>query len=145
MKDRIIEFLKTENKSSAQLADEIGVQPSSISHILSGRNNPSLDFVMKMLGKYPSISTDWLLFGKGEMYRDAQLNDLFDSGATHDNKAEQLLKDNREAVNFHIKDHSVPDSGPLKEKKTGSGADKTTRIVCFFNDDTFKEYFPGDE
>lgn len=52
MKERILEFLKTENKSSAKLAEEIGVQPSSISHILSGRNNPSLDFVLKMLEKY---------------------------------------------------------------------------------------------
>ena len=53
MKERLLEFLKAENKSSAQLAEEIGVQPSGISHILSGRNNPSLDFVLKMLEKYP--------------------------------------------------------------------------------------------
>ena len=65
MKERILEFLKAENKSSAQLADEIGVQPSGISHILSGRNNPSLDFVIKMLDKYRFLSTEWLLFGKG--------------------------------------------------------------------------------
>ena len=52
MKERIIEFLKAENKSSAQFAEEIGVQPSGISHILSGRNKPSLDFVIKMLEKY---------------------------------------------------------------------------------------------
>ena len=52
MKERILEFLRAENKSSAQFAEEIGVQASGISHILSGRNNPSLDFVMKMLEKY---------------------------------------------------------------------------------------------
>ncbi|MDP4223940.1 MAG: helix-turn-helix transcriptional regulator, partial [Bacteroidota bacterium] len=46
----------------------IGVQPSGISHILSGRNKPSLDFVLKMLERYPFISTEWLLFGKGSMY-----------------------------------------------------------------------------
>ncbi|NLA48821.1 MAG: helix-turn-helix transcriptional regulator, partial [Bacteroidales bacterium] len=42
MKERILEFLKSENKTSAQFAEEIGVQPSGISHILSGRNKPSL-------------------------------------------------------------------------------------------------------
>ena len=63
MKERLLEFLKNENKSSAQLADEIGVQASGISHILSGRNNPSLDFVLKMLEKYSFLSTEWLLFG----------------------------------------------------------------------------------
>ena len=53
MKDRIQAFLQSENKSYAQFAEEIGVQPSGISHILSGRNNPSLDFVIKMLHRYP--------------------------------------------------------------------------------------------
>ena len=57
MKDRIIKFLTAENKSSAQFAEEIGVQPSGVSHILSGRNNPSLDFVMKMITRYSFIST----------------------------------------------------------------------------------------
>jgi transcriptional regulator with XRE-family HTH domain len=60
MKERLLEFLKAENKSSAQFAEDIGVQPSGISHILSGRNNPSLDFVLKMLEKYQFLSTDWL-------------------------------------------------------------------------------------
>jgi DNA-binding XRE family transcriptional regulator len=53
MKDRIQAFLQSENKSYAQFAEEIGVQPSGISHILSGRNNPSLDFVIIMLHGYP--------------------------------------------------------------------------------------------
>ena len=82
MKERLLEFLRTENKSSAQLAEEIGVQPSGISHILSGRNNPSLDFVLKMLEKYPYLSTDWLLFGKGTMYKDKQMQSLFDDADT---------------------------------------------------------------
>src|SRR5512133_3247698 len=79
MKDRILEFLRAENKSSALFAEEIGVQPSGISHILSGRNNPSLDFILKMLGRYKFLSTDWLLFGKGTMYKDGgSMQSLFD-------------------------------------------------------------------
>ena len=69
MKERILKFLQAENLSSSQFAELIGVQPSSISHIVSGRNNPSLDFILKMLAKYPEIEPDWLLFGSGEMYR----------------------------------------------------------------------------
>ena len=86
MKERLLEFLRTENKSSAQLAEEIGVQPSGISHILSGRNNPSLDFVLKMLEKYQYLSTDWLLFGKGTMYKDKQMQSLFDDADIVDRK-----------------------------------------------------------
>lgn len=68
MRERIISFLETINIGSSQFAEEIGVQPSGISHILSGRNNPSLDFVLKVLKRYPDLSTEWLLFGKGAMY-----------------------------------------------------------------------------
>ena len=68
MRERIISFLEKINIGSSQFAEEIGVQPSGISHILSGRNNPSLDFVLKVLKRYPDLSTEWLLFGKGTMY-----------------------------------------------------------------------------
>ncbi|MEQ8192821.1 MAG: helix-turn-helix transcriptional regulator, partial [Candidatus Eremiobacterota bacterium] len=68
MRERILEFLNNQNKTSSQFAEEIGVEPSGISHIISGRNKPSLDFVLKMLGRYPFISSDWLLFGRGNMF-----------------------------------------------------------------------------
>jgi len=89
MKERILEFLKQENKSSAQFAEEIGVQASGISHILSGRNNPSLDFVLKMLEKYKFLSTDWLLFGKGSMYKEPRMQSLFDDIPVTQNSYEE--------------------------------------------------------
>lgn len=76
MTDRISLLIKAKNLSAAQFADEIGVQRSSISHLMSGRNKPSLDLIQKTLQRFPEVSTEWLLFGKGEMVR--ELN-LFDS------------------------------------------------------------------
>ncbi len=67
MNNRISLVLKTKNMSSAQLADELGVQRSGISHILNGRNKPSLDFILRIIKKYPDISVNWLLFGEGQM------------------------------------------------------------------------------
>ncbi len=67
MNSRISLVLKTKNMSSAQLADELGVQRSGISHILNGRNKPSLDFILRIIKKYPDISVNWLLFGEGPM------------------------------------------------------------------------------
>ena len=69
--------LKAKNISPAQLADDLGVQRSGISHILNGRNKPSLDFVQKLIRLYPDISMQWLLFGEGPMmnpypYRDIE-------------------------------------------------------------------------
>ncbi|MEI6747624.1 MAG: helix-turn-helix transcriptional regulator [Bacteroidota bacterium] len=76
MTDRISLLIKAKNLSAAQFADEIGVQRSSISHLMSGRNKPSLDLIQKTLQRFPEVSSEWLLFGKGEMVR--ELN-LFDS------------------------------------------------------------------
>ena len=144
MKNRILEFLKVENKSSAQFADEIGVQPSSISHILSGRNNPSLDFVVKMLNKYPVLSTDWLLFGKGQMYRETQLNDLFDNLEDKTNVSVNEFREDIQKESFSLQQtRSSVDSTAAGESKILTKDNKTRRIICFFNDNTFKEYFPG--
>ena len=68
MIDRINLLLKAKNITARQFAEEIGIQPSGISHILSGRNNPSLDFVLKVMKRWPEINISWLMFGKGEMY-----------------------------------------------------------------------------
>ena len=69
MKDRISLLIKAKNLTAAQFADEIGVQKSSISHILSGRNNASLDFIQKILLSYPEVNIDWLMFGKGPIFK----------------------------------------------------------------------------
>ena len=73
MIERVILILKTQDMTSSQFADEIGVQRSSISHILSGRNNASLEFVTKILKRFPDLNSDWLIFGKGAMYRDSNI------------------------------------------------------------------------
>jgi transcriptional regulator with XRE-family HTH domain len=143
MRTRILEFLKAENKSSAQLAEEIGVQPSGISHILSGRNNPSLDFVIKMLGRYPSLSTDWLLFGKGKMYREAILNDLF-SGEPEIMDLSMNFNDKPSQINTKQPVRPTPETSeePLPPKHAEDPG-KINRIVFFYGDGTFSEYIPG--
>lgn len=143
MKERLLEFLRAENKSSAQFAEEIGVQPSGISHILSGRNNPSLDFVLKMLEKYQFISTDWLLFGKGPMYKDPRMQTLFYEENTVNKNADVKLTQQEQAKsdnNLHetVNDGSVDDISPYF---SGKGS-KISRIVWFYDDKSFEEYFP---
>jgi transcriptional regulator with XRE-family HTH domain len=61
LNNTIKSFIVSKNLSPSKFADEIGVQRSSISHILSGRNKPSLDIVQKIIRRYPEIGTDWLL------------------------------------------------------------------------------------
>lgn len=64
--ERVSKIMEDNGLSSSQMADRIGVQRSAISHILSGRNKPSLDFVIKVLEAFENVSSDWLLTGKNE-------------------------------------------------------------------------------
>ena len=68
MEDRLLKLLDTEQLTSAKFADAIGVQRSSVSHILSGRNKPSFDFLQKTLKAFPMVNADWLILGEGNMY-----------------------------------------------------------------------------
>ena len=68
MINRINLILRAKNITAKQFAEEIGIQPSGMSHIMSGRNNPSLEFVSKVIRRYPEIDANWLLLGKGAMY-----------------------------------------------------------------------------
>ena len=77
MIERVKLLMSVKNLSSAQLAEIIGVQRSGISHILSGRNKPSLDFVLKVIEAYPDLNESWLLKGEGEMLKGDKPQDLF--------------------------------------------------------------------
>ena len=135
MKERLLQFLKAENKSSAQFAEEIGVQPSGISHILAGRNKPSLDFILKMLEKYKFLSVEWLLFGKGSMYKETEIQRTFDESL------DLKVENNTKATNNLPEKEKTEDSGALLPERESIKPD-VERIVWFFGDNSFKEYFP---
>lgn len=67
MKDRIAHIIRAKNLTAADFAQQLGIQPSSISHLLSGRNNPSLEFVRKLKETFPEYNLDWIVMGKGPM------------------------------------------------------------------------------
>lgn len=68
MKERIQQLLDRLGMTAARFANEIGVQKSGISHIISGRNQPSYDFILKTIKKFPKINIEWFMLGKGEMF-----------------------------------------------------------------------------
>lgn len=70
MNSRLLKFLNAENITQAQFADSIGVARASISHIISGRNKPGYDFISAMMEKYPQLNPEWLILGKGKMYKE---------------------------------------------------------------------------
>ena len=70
MNSRLKQFLSAENISQSQFADAIKVVRASVSHVLSGRNNPGYDFIKAIMTAYPTLNMDWLILGKGKMYKD---------------------------------------------------------------------------
>lgn len=73
MRNRLQQFLNAEQLSPARLSDIIGIQRSGMSHILSGRNKPSFDFIQKLMLKFPALNSEWLITGKGKMYKESQV------------------------------------------------------------------------
>ena len=67
MKDRIAKIMQKEEMTAGQFAEKIGLSPSSLSHILNGRNNPSLDVIMKIHKACNYVNLPWLIYGEGEM------------------------------------------------------------------------------
>ncbi len=132
IKDRILQMLKEENLTYTKFAEKLDVQPSSISHIVSGRNKPSLEFLQKVLKNFTNINPLWLIIGKGDMFvqkANVQTKINFDAAEEHKNNSPSLLPDtdNSQAV----KD---------KEEITANQERKIKKIIVFYNDDTFEEY-----
>jgi len=69
MNNRLQQFLAAENITQAQFADSINVARASVSHILAGRNKPGFDFINNMVQRYPTLNVDWLITGRGKMYK----------------------------------------------------------------------------
>ncbi|RQO40728.1 XRE family transcriptional regulator [Chryseobacterium sp. KBW03] len=69
LNERISKIIEYSNLTPSEFADEIDVQRSSISHITSGRNKPSLEFIIKIKSRFPELLWDWLVTGEGEMLK----------------------------------------------------------------------------
>ena len=133
MQKQIKEILNREHLSSSQFADKIGVQRSSISHVLSGRNKPGYDFIYKVLKAFPEINGDWLITGDGEMYSkkwpSEELQEAPESPKTLEipdtSKKEKLIFEERK---------KVQSSNEIEKKR------KIERVIVFYTDRTFREY-----
>lgn len=134
MQNRLQKLLTKEGIAPTRFAEVIGVQRSSISHILSGRNKPSFDMIQSILEKYPKINPDWLILGKGEMYRKVVQTSLFDSitaTPTQTHPAES---------NLTSEDTSIPKIAKASENRISEK--RAERVIVFYNDKSFSEYTP---
>jgi len=110
MINRINLILKAKNITARQFAEEIGIQPSGMSHIMSGRNNPSLEFVNKVVRRYPEIDANWLLLGRGEMYMGLTPDP---KSLTPDPSPKERGMDRVEPTLFSVQDSGAEETGTV--------------------------------
>lgn len=141
MKDRIAHIMRAKNLKASDFAEMLGIQPSGISHILSGRNQPSLDFVKKIKETFPEYNLDWIIFGKGPMttsepFRDKQFS------------ATSTAQENFIAPEIPFTPTAEPvktvDQVPASEPNLFSNLSKSNIKSMFvvYDDGTFETYSP---
>ena len=102
MHKRLKNWMESEGLKSSEFADTIGVNRATISHILSGRNKPSIDFFEKLLHAYPNLNSNWLITGIGYMTAQIEIQEVRISKKIgkvvvfyDDQSFEEVSKDNR--------------------------------------------------
>lgn len=137
MNTRLQQFLGAENISQSQFADELGVARASVSHIIAGRNKPGFDFLTSLMARYPRLNMEWLLAGKGKMYKDT------DTSA-------QLLEENIQQESENLFSNPVqpapleqsPEPAlqqPVQTLQLPDSQRKISKIIVFYDDNSFAE------
>ena len=136
MKDRIAHIIRAKNLTAAEFAIRLGIQPSNISHLLSGRNNPSLDFVRKLKETFPEYNLDWIIFGRGPM----TVSEPFVSTAPSveprlsEMQEPQTRPDSLEGTLF-----AAPETLPLTEEVPSSMHHSgLNKLILVYSDNTFE-------
>ncbi len=151
MKEKLRILMQNENLTASRLADILGIKPAGISHILSGRNNPSYELVCKLINRFPQINPYWLLGDSDKMYNDTanaidrpttnsatqQSSDLFDFAAIQDGNHHDVPSD-------EIASTQISDNSPLvaQIQSTQSMSSDIERIIIAYKNGTFESYTP---
>ena len=125
---RISQILEEQQLSSSAFADTIGVQRSSISHVLSGRNKPSLEFILKIIRSFPSYSTDWLLFGK-----------LTDAPKEYQQPADNSDRTQVEELALATESYEIPEK-PTEPPYALKSEMEIIKVILLLKDGSFTEY-----
>ena len=143
MRERIKMVMDREGLTPAKFAEEIGIQRSAMSHIMNGRNNPSLDVLVKILERFTYVDSDWLLFGKGNMIRNLIQNepDLFTNTPINPPEV-QVVPENRKEIMVDTPVNSLKQpviERIIQEEKPSRNVSK---IMIFYSDNTFDTFVP---
>ena len=124
-RERIEKVYKTLGLSARQFADEIHVRPTTISNMMSGRNNPSLDVMKRIMERYKTLNPEWLILGIGDMWRTmpGEQASLFDTLPPEGKASVRKVEAQKEELQVV--------AAPQK---------KISHIVVYYTDNTYEEF-----
>ncbi|MDK2910733.1 MAG: hypothetical protein PWR20_2301 [Bacteroidales bacterium] len=149
MIERLQKIIQEKNMTASQFAEAIGIQRSGLSHILSGRNQPSLDFIKKLMHRFPEVDIYWLITGESSNQAKASPTvvqpDLFRQSETMDEESTPAIQGNQ------------PKTDPGKRQPVSRKTEETQRyspkissnsrvkkIIVLYEDGTYEVMVPGD-
>lgn len=158
-KNKIEKIMQVEKLNSAQFAIEIGIQGSTLSHILNGRNKPSLEVLKKIMNRFRSINPEWLILDVGTMYRQekhSQTPTLFDTIEENTIKSDDYtsnLVQQTDTVSDTIRKKSDINPNLSPSVETVSFLSDLTpkdipqrtvkKVIIYYSDNTFEEFQPN--
>ena len=132
MQNRILQLLTAENISQTEFARKIGVSGPNVTHIITGRNKPSYDFILRIASAYPTLNLEWLLFGQGKMYKEKEPAPL--SITARESPQDGALHSHDENIAFPEGETTLPCEDKLPENQR-----KAIRVTVFYDDGTFQD------
>lgn len=134
---RIKKLMDAKNLTATQFSEEIGIQRSSLSHVLSERNKPSLDFMLKIKSRFPDTNLDWLLLGTGEMLVIKKSDPLAEIDPEF-----EFETDKKEPLEVREEEKTVvrsEDTPPYRKKVVGN-VRSPEQVILLYADETFTVY-----
>lgn len=137
MKDRIAHIIRAKNLTAAEFALRLGIQPSNVSHLLAGRNNPSLEFVKKLKETFPEYNLEWIIFGTGPMTVSEPFVKLEETSA-RSTEVEKAAEPTFQGDFFSV----TPTPSSLPEQTPPSSKSDLQQIILVYTDRSFEILLP---
>ena len=149
MEQRLQLFLQMEQLSQSQFADIMGIQRSGVTHLLSGRNKPSFEFITRILQAYPSLNAEWLILGKGKPYKDSAVTPELQTVAMPEPTADEVslftpadqpeIENSTEMIDFGDNNQPI-EVEEIKQIKHSPNTPKAIKaVLILYEDGTYEK------
>ena len=147
-RDRIKLIIETEGVTQAAFAESTGINTSTLNHVLTGRNNPSIEVITKILSTYPQYESEWLLHGNGSMWTEAYSEEraksstisLFQGTTAATNCTAGSTPEPRTgSEKASTERKSLPSLGPFAKVSVK----RVQRVIIYYDDNTYETLYPS--